>query len=427
MQSRNELLGKLSNLAPELRRSTSIAVIGIDRFSRLRGAIGYELAEQLVLNLIERVKHTISGANIARLAPDALGVVFRSPGDGKDVKARLEGLVTVLEQTYALAGHRVNASVRIGYAIKSGEAVVGDVLLQNAEMALDQAREDAEQVKQFSIEEFGDPLSRLALMDDLRSAVSKNEMTLHYQPQMHARSGTIVSAEALVRWQSPTRGLVPPDHFIPTAEETGLIGELTEWVIARAAKDAERLNDLGHSLRLGVNLSGRLVCDPGFAQRAKAIAAPIAKHLTFEVTESIAIQDWSCALQTLREFEAIGIRISIDDYGSGVSSLAYVQQIPAQELKIDRQFITQITLANRDPLLVRSTIELGHALDFEVVAEGVEDRETLALLTMMGCDLLQGYFIGAPMPMDLLIDYLQRREKQAIKPSGYIGPLLSLA
>jgi EAL domain-containing protein (putative c-di-GMP-specific phosphodiesterase class I)/GGDEF domain-containing protein len=427
MQSRSDLLNALSRMASSPQRTASIAVIGVDRFSRLRGAIGYELAEQLVLDLAQRTLRNLPGAVVARLAPDTIGVAFQVAGDWKDVHAHLVHLSGILEQSHSLAGHRVNVNIRIGFTLKGGDAGQNDTLLQYAEIALDQAREQAEQVKRFSMSEFGDPLNRLALMTDLRHAVSNSEMTLHYQPQLQTSTGKIVAAEALVRWVNPKRGMVPPDHFIPTAEETGLIGELTEWVIVRAAEDAQRLSAMGHPLRIGVNISGRLICDPVFARRAKEIATSVPGCLTFEVTESIAIQDWATALRTLREFEDIGIRISIDDYGSGVSSLAYVQQIPAQELKIDRQFITQITTTNRDPLLVRSTIELGHALDFEVVAEGVEDSETLALLTQMGCDLLQGYHIGAPMPIDHLVAYLKNRDKHGSSSADPRSTLLTIS
>jgi len=167
---------------------------------------------------------------------------------------------------------------------------------------------------------------------------------------------------------------------------------------------------------MSVNISTQLLCDPGFVGNAVRLLTGAPGRMTFEITETAAIRDWDTTLATLRQFADLGVRLAIDDYGSGMSSLAYVQQLPAHELKIDKQFITQITNAHRDPLLVRSTIELGHALEFDVVAEGVEDAATLALVTIMGCDLAQGYYLARPMPLPVLLTWLNDGRRPVAAP-----------
>jgi diguanylate cyclase len=403
LTSSADLLHDITRCAA-LPGGAAVIVIGVDRFPRIRAAIGYDLAESLVAALGARVLNLGHQLGLARLAPDAIGLWGAAEIVEADKGRLLQDMRGVLEESVELRGHRLHVGVRIGYTVGAGS---GAELLHEAELALDQAREHRRYVQQFSREDYGDPLSRLALLDELRDGLEQGDVKIHYQPQVRPRTGEVVAVEALMRWESPTRGLVPPNHFIPTAEETGQIRDLTQFAVRRAIADSETLVREGFPLRIGVNISSRLLSDRGFVLSILGMLSKARNPLTFEITESLAIEDWAVALHHLKLFSAMGVRVSIDDYGAGMSSLAYVQQLPAQELKIDRQFISQITNSHRDPLLVRSTIELGHALELEVVGEGVEDAETLALLTMMGCDLVQGYHVGKPMPLPVLLDYLR--------------------
>ncbi|KQT32933.1 hypothetical protein ASG29_10390 [Sphingomonas sp. Leaf412] len=245
-----------------------------------------------------------------------------------------------------------------------------------------------------------------ALIADLDRAIDADELVLFYQPKVHARRQEIDSAEALIRWRHPVRGLVPPGDFIPAAEAGNLIDRLTLWTIRQAIVDQETLRAAGYDLRVFINISGQLLGDPAFARRACDMVAAADTKLGFEVTETSVIRDPASGIAHLQRFADIGIRIAIDDYGAGLSSLAYLKQLPASELKIDKLFITQLTSSNRDPLIVRSTIDLAHALDMEVVAEGVETHAALALLTVMGCDMVQGFLISRPVPLPALIVFL---------------------
>jgi diguanylate cyclase len=228
-----------------------------------------------------------------------------------------------------------------------------------------------------------------------------------YQPKIHVRRQEINSAEALVRWRHPERGMVLPNDFIPAAEQGQIIDRMTLWTIARVIRDQRTLRAAGHDLRIFINISGQLLADAAFVRAACDLVAESDATLGFEVTETSVIRDPSSAIANLQRFADIGVTIAIDDYGAGLSSLAYLKQLPARELKIDKLFITQLTSSNRDPLIVRSTIDLAHALEMEVVAEGVETHAALALLTVMGCDMVQGFLISRPIALEALIVFLR--------------------
>ena len=209
--------------------------------------------------------------------------------------------------------------------------------------------------------------------------------------------------EALVRWRHPERGLVAPGDFIPLAEETRAILPVTLWTIRQALADQAVLAGSGHPLRVFVNIAGALLADARFVEEACALVRGRADRIGFEVTETSVIRDPESAIANLKRFADIGVEIAIDDYGAGLSSLAYLKRLPARELKIDKLFVTQLTSSNRDPLIVRSTIDLAHALEMEVVAEGVETQAALALLSVMGCDMIQGFLISRPIGLEALI------------------------
>ncbi|UAK26462.1 EAL domain-containing protein [Sphingomonas nostoxanthinifaciens] len=256
---------------------------------------------------------------------------------------------------------------------------------------------------------------RLSLMRDLQKAIRDDTLELHYQPKVRARSGETVAAEALLRWNHPQRGYVPPAMFVPIAERTGDIAALTEWVVGRAIADQARLLRMGHTLTFDLNISGGLLADPGYGWRLLHHFTALQGLIGFEITETAMIGDPERALSNLQIFAEAGIRLAIDDYGSGFSSLAYLRQLPITELKIDRMFVANLTTSQRDPLLIRSTIDLAHALGMEVTAEGVDSPTTLALLQVMGCDQVQGYLLSRPLPLDRLATYLTaQRTPEAI-------------
>jgi EAL domain-containing protein (putative c-di-GMP-specific phosphodiesterase class I) len=257
------------------------------------------------------------------------------------------------------------------------------------------------------------PGAERTLADDLSVAVLDREMFIAHQPKLRARAGTIEGVEVLVRWQHPTRGLIGPNDFISLAEERGEIRRLTEWVVRQTLVEQRLLAEAGHKLAFNINISARLLADRDFAEWALATVAEASGPIGFEITETAMIADPEGALRNLHLFADAGIKIAIDDYGAGLSSLAYLKQLPAHELKIDRMFISSLSSSHRDPLLVRSTIDLAHALDMEVTAEGVDSPASQALLKVMGCDLMQGFLIAKPMRLGELRAYLDVNEGRA--------------
>ncbi|OXE36725.1 MAG: hypothetical protein CGW95_06035 [Phenylobacterium zucineum] len=272
--------------------------------------------------------------------------------------------------------------------------------MECAALALGHAQGYHQKVVGFREEDRTKAAARLLMLGDLRRAISGDELFLVYQPKLNTRSNTIHSVEALIRWNHPVRGLIPPDEFIGAAEETGLVADLTRWVLVRAIEEQALLAEHGHSIEVYINLSGRLVADKGFIDWAiETIATRAEGQIGIEITETAVIDDPETALAHLHALADAGIKIAIDDYGSGLSSLAYLKQLPANELKIDQMFISGLTSSHRDPLLVRSTIDLAHALEMVVTAEGVNNPGALALLRMMGCDHVQGFMISKPVTL----------------------------
>jgi EAL domain-containing protein (putative c-di-GMP-specific phosphodiesterase class I) len=254
-------------------------------------------------------------------------------------------------------------------------------------------------------------------------AIDAGGLAVAYQPKFDLRSRTITGVEALVRWPNYRGGPLGPDIFVPMAEETGHIQALTEWVLRQAVADHAALTRAGHDITMSVNLSGRLLHDQDFAERVLAIIGAAADRFCLEVTETAAMENPELAMRSLGQYRAAGVSVAIDDYGSGLSSLAYLKDLPATELKIDKAFVLDVSDSQRDSLLVRSTIDLGHSLGMRVTAEGVETATALSLLALMGCDSAQGYFIARPMPLPDLVDFLQQGPEQATQTAlaGSLG------
>lgn len=243
---------------------------------------------------------------------------------------------------------------------------------------------------------------------ELLRAIGGDQFRLVLQPKLNARRGLVDSAEALVRWDHPDLGLLMPDRFIERSEESGTITQLTLWTFAQAVADQRTLRQQGCELRLFVNLSAQLLTEEDTVRALCVIAAEPGVDLGVEVTERSVIADPDLAFANIRRLRSAGYRIAIDDYGSGLSSLTYLKQIDADELKIDKSFIMALGTSHRDPLIVRSTIDLAHALGMAVTAEGVETPAAHALLSVMGCDMMQGYLIGRPMRLANMVEYLER-------------------
>ncbi len=382
-----------------------VAALGVERFAEVRGAIGHALFADLMAVLGQRVGARGADLRRARLSSAVLGVAFAA-ADAAEALAVGEDIRRVLEEPVRLADNTIDVGMTLGLACAGGDDERVRSVIDRASIALDQARQARRRSAQFDAVAYGDPAANLSLMSEMRRSIEAGHMALFHQPKFDLRQREMVATEGLVRWFHPTRGFLPPDHFIGMAEETGHIGALTDWVLARAVADQKTLARAGHSLAVSVNVSGRLLGDEAFADMALRHVAQAEGEICFEITETAVIENPDLALPIIDRFAAAGVAISIDDYGTGLSSLAYLKQIRANELKIDKSFVMAMDKGQRDALLVRSTIDLAHSLGLKVTAEGVETETALALLGGMGCDLAQGYLIAKPMPMDRLTEFL---------------------
>jgi len=375
---------------------TFIAIAEINRFATLRRGIGFKLANRLLQHVGKKIVANLDGCEIGRVGRTNLEFAFKA-GSMDVALAALQRLASLLEQRIEIEGFTFDLPISIGFADASNHSI-REELVDQAAAALAIAQATHQRVKYADQSgEIDAMFDDLSLMRDLPRAMRDGELQLFYQPKLRSRTNRVDSAEALLRWFHPSRGQIATDRLIELAESTGAIRDLTEWVIQQAVADQQNLVRTGHDVAIYVNISGVLLPDADFAEKALSIVARTPGRIGFEITETAVITDPDRALANLKAFAEAGVKIAIDDYGSGLSSLAYLKQLPANELKIDRMFVSGLINSHRDPLLVRSSIDLAHALEMEVTAEGVDDPMVLSLLRVMGCDLIQGFLVSPPL------------------------------
>jgi predicted signal transduction protein with EAL and GGDEF domain len=350
---------------------------------------------------------------VARLGGDEFAVLVPALPDwdaavavGRLVRATL-GRPLPIEQL------ELEVTASMGIVLCPDHGSDPEPLLQRADVAMYQAKKDHTGMEVYAPERDQYSPRRLALVGALRSAIEQRDLTLLYQPKVELRSGRIVAAEALLRWHHPVHGQIPPDEFIPIAESTALIQPLGQLVLETALDQARCWQEAGSPLSLAVNLSVRNLLEPNLADRVAALIAKAGVPpgtLTLEITESGVMTDPEAAIAMLRRLRHVGVRLSVDDFGTGYSSLSYLKRLPVDEVKLDKSFVLNMTSDADDAAIVRSTIELAHNLGLQLVAEGVEDQETLELLAALGCDLVQGYHLARPMPADKLVLLLRHPE-----------------
>jgi EAL domain-containing protein (putative c-di-GMP-specific phosphodiesterase class I) len=328
-------------------------------------------------------------------------------------------LVKALEQPFTLDGHTVSVGASIGIAMYPEHGTDVETLLRHADVAMYIAKRGATGHAVYSWERDARDPDSLSLIGELRESIDRNELVLHYQPKLSMMTGRCERVEALVRWQHPRHGLMPPDQFIPLAEETGLIKPLTQWVLETALRQCRAWHDSGLDIIVGVNLSMRNLHDPDLVEQIVQLLKTTGvqpESLKLEVTESALMTDPQRALATLTRLRDIGVEVAIDDFGTGHASLSYLKQMPVGEIKLDRSFVRDMRTDKNDYTIVRSTIELAHDLGLRVIAEGVEDQATWDMLVELGCDLAQGYHMSCPLPASDLRRWLAHAPAQRALP-----------
>lgn len=377
--------------------TAGLVVAKIGNYEKIASGLGGQSMAALVQRVHDRIATVVQDCTIYRLDDRILAWRLR---DRDDLDRQIATLRTFMLSPVEVAGKRVDVSLGLGFA---AEAEIGSVnhVIDNAMLAAAHAISDGTTWREYGAADADTVELELSLLGELDEAVEQSEIFLLYQPKLDLRSNQIVSVEALVRWQHPVRGLLRPDLFIPLAERNDRIGGLTLHVLSLALADLRKWHSDGQNLTCAVNISAKLLTEPAFLGRLQTLIAKSGIEpawLTLEVTESAAMHDPEVAAAALRSFRDMGIAISMDDYGTGQSTLSYLKQLPLSELKIDRSFV-QFAHQNRgDGALVRSTIDLAHELGLKVVAEGVEDAECLQFLTSVGCDMAQGFLISKPVP-----------------------------
>ena len=402
------------------RAPGAVLLIDLNRFKEVNDTLGHQKGDLLLKDIGGRLSETLRESDtIARLGGDEFGVLLPGVATGPEAVSAAEKIRTALEPDLFIDGLPVHVDASIGIALypQHGEDV--DTLLQHADVAMYEAKRTHSGHEIYSVEH--DPYNpvRLAMVGQLRRALDEGQVLLHYQPKVDLESGTVVGAEALVRWQHPDRGLIPPADFVPMAERTGLIKPLSRYVLDHALAQCREWRDSGLDLKISVNLSARNLLDPSLPDDVKKLltkwSIPEAM-LELEITESTIMIDPQRAMEVLARLNGMGIGLSIDDFGTGYSSLVYLKELPVHELKIDRTFVARMSSNRGDAFIVRSTIDLAHNLQLKVVAEGVEDEDTLAELTKLGCNIAQGFHVSRPLPPAEFASWLAERGQRPVAP-----------
>jgi diguanylate cyclase (GGDEF)-like protein len=395
-----------------LRPDTDIAIlrVNIDGFEEINNALSYQKGDDLLRQFARRLEAAVGEADmLARLDADEFGVIFAGNGIAHEATERGRSILNALEAPFTIDNLPLDVHASIGVARAPGDARNAEDLLRRADMAMRAAKRSAAGLVTYTsaIDQY-EP-HRLTLMGELSYAIEHDELSLFYQPKVSFKTNRIVGVEALLRWQHPQRGLIPPDQFIPLAEKTGAIQRLTQWVIKTAVGQSALWRRAGFQFNVSLNLSVRNLLEPAFPHRVLEIIdndGASAESLMMEITESALMADPAKARSVLIFLSQHGIRFSIDDFGTGYSSLAYLKHLPVREIKIDKIFVSNLRTDGDNTTIVRSTIELGHNLGLSVTAEGVEDQETWNILGALGCDEAQGYFMSKPLPVAQLEKWL---------------------
>ncbi|MBW3594618.1 MAG: bifunctional diguanylate cyclase/phosphodiesterase [Actinobacteria bacterium] len=410
LPGRDLLADRLQQLILISEREAShvpLVVMGIDRFGAVNNALGRDQGDVLLAELATRLETTLRESDtVARLSGDEFAILMPSAQDGHGATTVVEKVRAELEKPFMIGDVPVEISASFGIALSPGHGRDAKTLIWHASAALGAAKESGTRVEFYSPDRHELNAEKIAMAAELRGAIEDRELVLFYQPKSSMNGGGIHAAEALVRWVHPHRGMIPPDEFIPLAEQTDLMKPLTMYVVAEAAKQVAEWRNRGLDMSVAVNISARNLSDVEFPNDIVAVlerhgADP--KWIEFEVTESTVINDQSRAIVVLQTLCDMGIRIAIDDYGAGYTSLSYLTRLPIHALKIDKSFVQNMAEQRQDGLIVKSTIELGRGLGLDVVAEGVETEVVWNELADLGCDYAQGYYVSKPLPADELV------------------------
>ena len=427
LPNRNLLYDRLQQAILAAHRENKLAALliaDVDRFKEINGAVGHQFGDQLLHQIGPRLKATLRESDtVARLGGDEFAMLLPSVADAGAAIEVASKVLKALEDPFLIAGLNIQIEASIGIALFPEHGIDADTLFKRADVAMYMAKETRNGYALYSAENDPNSSHRVTLMGELRRAIIEDQLFLLYQPKIDLKTGRVRGVEALVRWRHPQAGIRMPDNFIPLAERTGLITPLTVWVLDKALRQCHAWHQEGLTLGMAVNLSRRNL-------QAQKLPDQIAgmleangvspADLELEITESSIMANPVRAMEVLSRMTSMGLQFSLDDFGTGHSSLAYLKKLPVNEIKIDKSFVTKMVAQAEDVAIIRSIIDLGHILGLKVVAEGVEDRVTLDKLIALGCDMAQGYFICRPISAEELTRWLRSQPDPLNGDNGHV-------
>jgi len=403
-------------VASDSNSTLAVMIMDLDGFKDINDTLGHLMGDLVLREIGRRLAVGVKEiATVARLGGDEFAVMLPSVGrNGAELAARK--LIALVQEPLTVEGLNLDVHGSVGIALYPEHGQEAETLIQRADVAMYVAKQDRSGFVVYAQELDRHSPERLTLMGDLRHAISRDQLRVHYQPKVNLKTNQVFGVEALVRWQHPEFGLIMPDRFIPMAEQTGAVRPLTLWMLERALEQCLEWMKQGVNLVAAVNLSPRNLQDAELPERVRAlldvIGAPPAA-LELEITESVIMSNPLRALQVLTRLNRMGVRLAVDDFGTGYSSFSYLRKLPVHEIKIDKSFVDDMT-QHHDDVIVQSTIELAHNLGLTVVAEGVQSEETLARLRELGCDSAQGDFLSPPLDARGVVDWVRSRGRQQV-------------
>ena len=398
-------------MAKREKKTVSVLLMDLDRFKEINDALGHFYGDYVLQKIAIRLRRVLRKSDtLSRFGGDEFAVVL--PGSNiQHAKKIAQKIANAIEKPFMIEGHRLTVGVSIGITMFPDHGNDSESLIQHADLAMYEAKRSGIIYAEFNPEQDRMTWNRLIFMGELRDAMNKDQLTLYYQPKISAKNYELVGVEVLVRWLHPEKGLLAANDFILLAEKAGLLSTMTLWILEQAIQQLAEWKTKGHAITIAVNLSINNLQDLEFPEQVEELLEKYQVNptqLTMEITETCMMTDPERVKTVVYKLKDLGIDMSIDDYGTGYSSLVYLRKFPATEIKIDKSYISNMLVDEDNAVIVRSTIEMAHNIGREVVAEGVEDKETLLALEEMNCDYLQGFYICKPLPPQKLCDWIEQ-------------------